>query len=95
MFTASLSFTTFDYFETSCNCILEAQVLRSGMTAIGRQCWRATSGSETRRVVIISSVRRGQHFHILRTLLSEMLRRGFTAHQKKAPKVGPSAARAC
>ena len=44
--------------------------------------------------VIISSIRRGQHFHILRTLLSKTLRRAFTTHQKKALKVGPPAGRA-
>ena len=101
MLTASLSFTTFDYFETSCNCILEAQVL----TASGRWGWRlgdqeaVLEGNvrveESEGRVIISSIRRRQHFHILRALLSKTLRRGFTAHQKKAPKVRLTAAHAC
>ena len=70
-----------------------------GDLIIERWCWRlgdqdvGVEDSEGR--VITSSIKRGQYFHILRTFLSETLRRGFTCHRKKAPNLGPLAARAC
>ena len=91
MLTASLSFTTFDYFETIC--ISETQVLRSGVTASGRWDWRLgdweamlegnVGVGDPEGRVIISSIKREQHFHILRTLHSETLRTGFTNHGRR------------